>query len=67
MRGGVCCHLGLFAASVSYSGSWTEVVVENVHAEVRTMEALEGCAGRSDDEARHTRERSGRFEAIEAV
>jgi hypothetical protein len=40
------------------------VVLENAHAEVRTMDGLEICAGRSDDEAVETSDRSGRLEAI---
>jgi len=67
MRGGVCCHRGLSAASVSCSGSREGVVVEKVHAEVRTREALDDCAGRSDDDAVDRSERSGRTEAIEAA
>lgn len=67
MRGGVCCHRGRVAASVSDSGALTGVVVENAHAEVRTRVALDGRAGRSDDEAVDTSDWSGRLEAIEAV
>jgi hypothetical protein len=40
------------------------VVLENAHAEVRTMHVFGVCAGRSDDEAVETRDRSGRLEAI---
>lgn len=67
MRGGVCCHLGLSAASVSYSGPLDGAVVENAHAEVRTREAFEGCTGRSDDDAVDKNERSGRLDAIGAI
>ena len=67
MRGGVCCHRGRVAASVSDSGALVGVVVENAHAEVRTRVALDGSAGRSDDEAVETSDWSGRLEAIEAV
>jgi regulator of Ty1 transposition protein 109 len=66
MRGGVCCHRGLSAASVSNSDARDGLVVENVHAEVRTRDALEG-AGRSDDDAEERRQRMGRLEAIEAA
>jgi hypothetical protein len=66
MRGGVCCHLGLSADSVSYPGPRDGVVVENVHAEVRTRDAFDG-AGRSDDDAVEKRQRSGLLDAIEAV
>lgn len=67
MRGGVRCHLGLSAASASYSGPLDGAVVENAHAEVRTRAAFEGCAGRSDDDAVERSERSGRLDAIGAV
>ena len=66
MRGGVCCHLGRSAASVSYSGPCDGVVVENAHAEVRTREDLEDCAGRNAVEAVDSSDRIGRFEAIVA-
>jgi hypothetical protein len=66
MRGGVFCHRGLSAASVSYSGACDGVVLENVHAEVRTRDAFEG-AGRSGDDVAEKRQRSGRRDAIEAV
>ena len=39
-------------------------MLEKAHAEVRTRVALDVCAGRSDDDAVETRDRSGRFEAI---
>jgi hypothetical protein len=65
MRGGVCCHRGLSAASVSYSGPLHARVVENVHAEVRTRDAFDGV-GRSDDEAVEKKQRSGRLAAIAA-
>ena len=42
------------------------MVVENAHAEVRTMEAFDG-AGRSDDDAVEKRQRSGRLDAIGAI
>lgn len=41
-------------------------VVENAHAEVRTIEAF-GGAGRSDDAGVAKIHRSGRLEAIEAI
>src|SRR5690242_14597426 len=41
MRGGVCCHRGLSAASVSYSGARDGAEVEKAHAEVRTRTGLE--------------------------
>lgn len=65
MRTGVCCHRGLSAASISSSGARNGVHVENVHAEVRTRDALDG-AGRSGDDAAEKRQRSGRLEAIGA-
>jgi len=66
MRGGVCCHRGLSAASVSYSESLRRGVFENAHAEVRTTEAF-GGAGRSDGDAVEKRHRSGRLDAIGAI
>jgi hypothetical protein len=51
---------------VSYSGPREGAVVENVHAEVRTRDALDG-AGRSDDDAEERRQRMGRLEAIGAA
>lgn len=67
MRGGVCCHRGRYAASVSCSGPRDGVVVEKAHAEVRTREALAHCAGHSDADAVDSRERRGRFDAIAAL
>lgn len=64
MRGGVCCHRGLSADSVSYSGPRDGVVVEKAHAEVRTSEGFDDCAGRSDDDAVESRQRIGRLDAI---
>lgn len=66
MRGGVCCHLGLSAASVSCSGPHEGELVENAQAEVRTRGALAGCEGRSDDVEVVRSERRGRIEAIGA-
>jgi hypothetical protein len=66
MRGGVCCHRGLSAPPVSSSGARDGVVEENVHAEVRTRDDLEGAA-RSGDDAAEKRHRMGFLEAIEAV
>jgi hypothetical protein len=66
MRGGVCCHRGLSAPSVSSSGARDGVVLENAHAEVRTRDGFEGAA-RSGDEAAEKRQRRGLLEAIEAV
>lgn len=42
-------------------------MVENAHAEVRTMEACDGRAERSDDEAVETSDWRGRLEAIGGV
>lgn len=64
IRGGVCCHRGRPAASVPYSVALDGVVLENAHAEVRTMHVFDVCEGRSDDEAVETSDRSGRLEAI---
>lgn len=64
MRGGVCCHLGLYAKSVSCWASLDDVVLEKVHAEVRTIEAFCEGAGRSDDDALERRQRNGRLDAI---
>lgn len=68
MRGGVCCHRGLSAASVSYSGARDGVVVEKLeaHAEVRTRVCLEVFALRSDSAAEEKKLRAARFEAIVA-
>lgn len=66
MRGGVCCHRGRSADSVSCSGAKLGEVVENEHAEVRTREGFEDCAGRSVDEVMRCRHRIDRFDAIEA-
>lgn len=68
MRGGVCCHRGLSAASVSYSGARDEVVVEKLeaHAEVRTRAGLEMFAQRSDGAAEERRLRVACFDAIVA-
>jgi hypothetical protein len=67
MRGGVCCHRGLSAASVSYSGPRAGVVDENAHAEVRTREAFDVCAGRRQEDAVESNGRTERFEAIAAI
>jgi hypothetical protein len=64
---GVFCHRGRSAASVSYSVSFNGVVVEKAHAEVRTRDAFDDCAGRSEDEAVENRQRRGRLEAIAAL
>jgi hypothetical protein len=64
IRGGVCCHRGLSAASVSCSGSLDGVVVENVHAEVRTRAAFEVWAGRRDDDAVDSKQRNDLLDAI---
>lgn len=66
MRGGVCCHRGLSAASVSYSGARDGVEVEKAHAEVRTRVGLEACEQRSDDAAEESRLRVARLDAIVA-
>lgn len=66
MRGGVCCHRGRSAASVSNSGPRNGALVENVHAEVRKRGAF-GGAVRSVDEAAEKRHRMGLLEAIEAT
>jgi len=68
MRGGVCCHRGLSAASVSYSGARDGVVVEKLeaHAEVRTRAGLEVFAHRSDGAGEEKRLRVARFDAIVA-
>lgn len=66
MRGGVCCHRGRSAASVSDSGPRDGALDENVHAEVRRRGAF-GGAVRSDDEAAEKRHRMGLLEAIEAM
>ena len=51
MRGGVCCHRGLSAASASYPGARDGVVVEKAHAEVRTRAGREEWAQRSSGAA----------------
>jgi len=66
MRGGVCCHRGLSAASVSYSGARDGVVVEKAHAEVRTRVGLEAFEHRSDGAAEESRLRVARLDAIVA-
>lgn len=66
MRGGVCCHRGLSAASVSYSGARDGVVVEKAHAEVRTRVGLEAWAQRRDGAAEDSKLRVARFDAIVA-
>lgn len=66
MRGGVCCHRGRSAASVSYSGARDGVVVEKAHAEVRTRVGLEAYEQRSDGAAEESRLRVARFDAIVA-
>jgi hypothetical protein len=43
------------------------VVLENAHAEDRTKDVLDICAGRSDDEAVETSDRSGLLEVIVAL
>jgi hypothetical protein len=52
---------------VSYSGPLNAVVVEKAHAEVRTRDAFDVCAGRSDDDAVEKRQQRGRLEAIVAL
>lgn len=42
-------------------------MVENAHAEVRTMEACDGRAERSDDDAVETSDWRGRLEAIGGI
>lgn len=49
---------------MSYSVALDGVVLENAHVEVRTMDVLDICAGRRDDEAVKMSDRSGRLEAI---
>lgn len=66
MRGGVCCHRGLSAASVSYSGAFDEEVVEKAHAEVCTRVVLEVRRHRSDDTVEVSRLRVALLDAIVA-
>ena len=66
MRGGVCCHRGLSAASASYPGARDGVVVEKAHAEVRTRAGREEWAQRSSGAAGASRLRVARLDAIVA-
>lgn len=66
MRGGVCCHRGLSAASLSYSGARDGVVVEKAHAEVRTRVRPVPWEHRSEGAAEENRVRVARLEAIVA-
>ena len=66
MRGGVCCHRGLSAASVSCSGARDGVVVEKAHAEVRKRVGLEAWTQRRGGAADESRLRVARFDAIAA-
>jgi hypothetical protein len=66
MRGGVCCHRGLPAASVSYSGARDGAVVDKAHAEVRTTAGLEAWEQRSAGVAEESRRWIGRLDAIVA-
>lgn len=66
MRGGVCCHRGRSACSVSKSGALDGALVENAHAEVRTRACREGDDDDDDDVTVEMRVRRGRADAIEA-